>query len=108
MPSIDKHVTRELLALDGSATSRDAARLMEERRIGALGVRENGKVIGLVTERDLAIQVLGRGLTGEVPIREAMRRDVPSISPRASETDCSNIMRDHATRHLLVEDAGQV
>jgi len=43
-----------------------------------------------------------------MPIREAMRRDLPTLSSRASETDCSNAMRDHYTRHLLVEDAGQV
>jgi CBS domain-containing protein len=108
MATIEKHITRELIALDASASCRDAARLMEDRRIGAIGVRDGGKIVGVVTERDLAIRVLGAGRTAEVPIREAMRTDVPAISPRASETDCSNLMRDHATRHLMVEDKGEL
>ena len=108
MATIEKHITRDLIALDGSATCREAARLMADRRIGAVAVSESGKIVGVVTERDLAIRVLGAGLDAEVPVRQAMRADVPPISPKATETDCSNLMRDHATRHLMVHDKGEV
>jgi CBS domain-containing protein len=108
MASIEKHVSRTVVALDASAPCMEAARLMTDRRIGAIGVREGGRIVGLVTERDLASRVVGRGDPGNIPIREAMRRDVPSVPPTATETECSNLMRDHYTRHLLVEDRGQV
>jgi CBS domain-containing protein len=108
MASIEKHVSRNVVALDASAPCTEAARLMTDRKIGAIGVREGGKIVGLVTERDLVSRVVGRGGPSQVPIREAMRRDVPSVALTASETECSNLMRDHYTRHLLVEDKGQV
>ncbi|HZA51072.1 MAG TPA: CBS domain-containing protein [Myxococcaceae bacterium] len=97
-----------MIALDGSASCTEAARLMTERRIGAIGVREEGSVVGIVTERDLASRVVGRGDAGSTPIRLAMRRDVPTVQPSASEAECSNLMRDHYTRHLLVEENGAV
>jgi CBS domain-containing protein len=109
MPGIDRYVTRELVGLDPAATCREAARLMAEKRIGAVGVNEGGKTLGLVTERDLIYNVLLAGrATCDFPILQAMRRDLPVISPAISETECSELMRVHFTRHLLVADKGQV
>ena len=108
MATIERHISREVIALDASASCTEAARLMTERRIGAVGVREGGRIVGMVTERDLAGRVVGRGDSGSTPIREAMRRDLPSVQPNATESECSNLMRDHYTRHLLVEESGSV
>jgi CBS domain-containing protein len=109
MPEIDRYVTRELVGLDAAATCREAARLMAEKRIGAVAVNERGKTLGIVTERDLIYNVLLAGrATCDFPILQAMRRDLPVISPATSETECSELMRVHFTRHLLVADQGQV
>jgi CBS domain-containing protein len=108
MATIEGHVTRKLVALEGSASCGEAARLMDERRIGAIAVRDGGRVVGIVTERDLATRVLGAGKSADLPVREAMRRDVPSITLKSSEVECSKVMREHATRHLIVEETGEV
>ena len=108
MASIDRHVTRNVVALDSMTPCREAARLMADRKVGSVAVREGGRIIGLVTERDLVGRVLARGDSGSMPIGEAMRTDLPAISCRASEGECANTMRDHFTRHLLVEDGGKV
>jgi CBS domain-containing protein len=108
MATIDRHVTRELVALDARTPCKEAARIMGEKRIGSVGVSDGAGVIGLVTERDLATRVLARDPHGEMPIREAMRTDVPTIRPNATETECANLMRVHYTRHLLVEEQGKV
>jgi CBS domain-containing protein len=81
---------------------------MIERRIGAIAVRDRGKVIGLVTERDLVAAALERQTQSDSPTQKWMRRNLPTVSPRASELECSTLMRDHNTRHLLVEDNGRV
>ena len=108
MASIRKHVTREVVSLDAASPIRDAARLMADRKIGSIGVREDGKLVGLVTERDLVTTVLARGGDGSLPVREAMRTGVPRVQASASEVDCATLMRDHYTRHLLVEEDGRV
>lgn len=108
MATIEKHVIRELVALEGDATCAQAARLMAEQGIGSVAVREGGRITGIVTERDLVARVLATGARPDLPIREAMRRDLPSVSPSASESECSALMRDHVTRHLLVAERGDV
>jgi len=108
MASIRRHVTRDVVALDGTTAIREAARLMTERRIGSVAVRDGGTIVGLVTERDLVETVLARGRDASQPIREAMRPGLPRVSADATETECSALMRDHTTRHLLVEEGGKV
>ena len=108
MASIRKHITREVVSLEAGAPIRDAARIMRDKKIGSVGVREDGKLVGLVTERDLVVAVLAGDSAPNGPIRQAMRTGIPRVKADASEADCSALMRDNTTRHLLVEDKGQI
>jgi CBS domain-containing protein len=108
MAAIRKHVTRDVVTLEAGAPIRDAARIMSERKIGSVAVREDGKIVGLVTERDLVITVLARAGNANQAIREAMRPSIPRVRADATEAECAALMRDHTTRHLLVEDKDQV
>ena len=106
MATIENHVTRDLVALDAGAPCTEAARVMAAENIGSVAVRDDGRVVGLVTERDLVTRVLAPGVDPALTIREAMRRDVPTVAPTATEAECTAIMRDHGTRHLLVVEGG--
>jgi CBS domain-containing protein len=108
MASIRRQMTREVVTLDATATIREAARIMADRKIGSVAVREGGRLVGLVTERDLVLRILARGGDAGQPIREAMRAGLPRVPADATEVDCAALMRDHQTRHLLVEDGGEV
>jgi len=108
MPSIESHVTRDLVALDGGMPCSEAARIMTQRLIGSVGVREDGRIVGILTERDLVVRVLADGAPGDLPIRKAMRSDVPTVTLATTDTECTALMRDHATRHLLVAEGGAV
>ena len=108
MATIRNHVTRDVVALEATAPIREAARLMAEQRIGSVAVKEGGRIVGLVTERDLVFTVLARGGDATQPIREAMRPGIPHVAATANEAEAAALMRDHATRHLLVEEGGQV
>ena len=108
MPSIANYVVRDVVGLEAEAPCKDAAALMAQRQIGAVAVKQAGKIVGLITERDLVTRILSRGLECTTPIVEAMRRDVPHISPEVNEVECASLMKDHATRHLLVTDRNEV
>ena len=108
MATIEHHVTRELVALAGETSCADAARALIEHGIGSVAVRVAGRVIGLVTERDLVARVLAEGASAELPISEVMRHDLPRVAPQTDEAECAALMRDHVTRHLLVADGGEV
>ncbi len=104
MPTIEKRVVRNVISLDENTTCNDAAHLMAQRRIGAVGVTRDGIFVGLVTDRDLAFHVLGEEKPGTVTLADIMRADAPSVSPSATERDCAHLMQMHSTRHLLVKE----
>jgi CBS domain-containing protein len=108
MASIRTHVTRDLVVLEASTPVRDAARLMTEKNIGSVAVREKGRILGLVTERDLVATVVARGADAGLPIREAMRAGIPRVGIDAGEAEVAARMREVGTRHLLVEENGEV
>jgi CBS domain-containing protein len=107
MPTIEKVIVRDVIALDASTTCHDAAHLMEARRIGSVGVRKGGKLVGLVTERDLVYGVMAKGEQSSRTLGE-VARELPSVTPSSTERDCAHLMRTHFTRHLLVKDGGEV
>jgi CBS domain-containing protein len=107
MATIRKHVTRNVVTLDALVPCREAARLMSEKKIGSIGVRLDGRITGLLTERELVVTVLARGGDGSLPVKDAVRT-LPRISPEATEVEAAELMRTHATRHLLVEERGEV
>jgi len=107
MASIRKHVTRDVVSLESGAPIRDAARIMADKKIGSVGVREDGKLVGLVTERDLVWRVLAKGDGAAKTLGDVMR-DGPTVTPSSTERDCAHLMQLHATRHLLVKDGGNL
>jgi CBS domain-containing protein len=107
MSTIRNHVTRDIVSIDASAPCRDAARLMAEKKIGSVAVRQGGRIVGLATERDLVATVLAHGGDGLQPIKEVVR-PMPSVAPDASEVACVDLMRDNYIRHLLVEEKGTI
>lgn len=108
MAAIRKQVTREIVTIGASEPMRAAAQLMEEHRIGSVVVRDGVKYLGLVTERDLMRTVCVQGVDPGRPVREAVRADIPRVPPAATEAETADLMRHHTTRHLLVEENGEV
>ncbi len=107
MATIEKHVTRDLVSLDAGAPCTEAARVMASENIGSIAVCDGGRIVGLITERDLVTRVLADGVAPDRAVRDTMRTDLPTVTPATSEVDCIAIMRDHGTRHLLVTEGGQ-
>ncbi len=94
-------------AIDVDATVYEALQLMAEKNLGALVVLEDGKLTGIVSERDYARKVilLDRG-SRETKVREIMTSDLITISPTDSVADCMELMTEHRVRHLPVVEDG--
>lgn len=87
----------------------DALRLMAEKNIGALPVVENGRVVGVVSERDYARKMVlkGRSSVG-TPVSAIMSAPVITVNPQQSVEACMGIMTDSHLRHLPVVEDGQL
>jgi CBS domain-containing protein len=87
------------------ATVRDAARLLADADIGALPVVSDGKLAGLVTDRDLVVRVLAADLGADTPVGEIASADICSITPDASLAEAARLLGQEQLRRLPVVDA---
>jgi len=99
-----------LVALDPATPVLDAARAIENNSIGAVVVQEKGQVVGIVTDRDLTIRVVGRGLDPKTTqLRDVMTTPVITLSLRDGQDDAIRIMQERNVRRIpLVERGGAV
>ncbi len=108
MARIENHVVREVVSLDETATLAEAARLMAGRGIGSVGVRCDGKLAGLVTERELLAAIARGADPARTALSAALQFPPPSVSPTATEREAAELMRAHHTRHLAVVERGEM
>jgi signal-transduction protein with cAMP-binding, CBS, and nucleotidyltransferase domain len=84
--------------MDRDHTVLRAARLMREQDVGSVVVvDEKGRPVGMVTDRDLAVKVLGEGKSPETPVDEVMSHPVFAVSRDALVFDA---LREMARRHV--------
>ena len=87
----------------------DAVKLMTEKNIGALVVVEREQVIGIVTERDVARNVVLMARSPkETPLSDIMTTLVMIVPPERTSEECMALMIEHRLRHLPVMDGGRL
>jgi CBS domain-containing protein len=86
-----------------------AIELMCEKNIGGLLIVENGKLVGIFTERDYARKLILKGKSSkDTPIRDLMTSNLVTVSPDTSIDDCMRVMTGRKIRHLPVLDKGEL
>ena len=88
-------------------SSQDAARMMQDNDCGSLPVvesRNSMKLAGMVTDRDLALRVLGRGMDANTPVREAMTKNISSVKVDDGLDAVERVMTGQQVRRVPVVD----
>jgi CBS domain-containing protein len=86
-----------------------ALQLMSEKEVGALPVVEEGKLVGIFSERDYARKVILKGRSSlETPVSEIMTPKVLTVQLDETMEKCMELMTDKHVRHLPVLDNGQL
>jgi CBS domain-containing protein len=94
---------REVYAIAPGASVLEAVRQMAERHIGALLVIEEGRLEGIVSERDYARKVVLNGRSSTTTaVREIMSAPVVTIGPDQTVEDAMRLMTSRRIRHLPV------
>jgi len=102
-----RHILRSkgdaTLSTDPSVPVREALEAMRHNNIGSLLVVQDGKLVGLFTERDFARNVAVRGASSlESTVGDVMVEDVLFVSLDTPIEDCMVLMTEKRTRHLPV------
>ena len=93
---------RSGVAVSPDATIRTAAGVMENAGVGALGVVEHGRLVGIVTDRDLVRRALARGLRLDARVDSVMTAPVITIDVGADVHSVFALLRANAIRRIPV------
>lgn len=100
---------QNLSSLSPKETVLAAAKLMTTRKIGALLILEEGKLVGILSERDIAGRLVAEGKSpGGTLIETIMTPRPETIGPKASVMDALQRMQEGGFRHLPVEEDGKI
>jgi CBS domain-containing protein len=91
------------------ATVFEAIQLMADKNVGAVLVTENGKLVGIISERDYTRKVVLKGKASKTTaVREILSSHVIHVSPSQTVEECLHLMTDHHIRHLPVLDGDKI
>jgi CBS domain-containing protein len=86
----------------------EVAERMTAKNVGAVVVKDFGKLIGILTERDLLKAMAARVHTSEARVRQWMTADPITVPVTMALGEAAQVMLDNGFRHLPVLDDGQV
>ncbi len=90
-------------------TAYKALQIMSKENLGGLLVIDNGKIVGIFTERDYARKVILKGKSSKTTtVSELMTKEVLYVDPGTSVEDCMALMTEKCVRHLPVMEKKQL
>ncbi|WP_028467720.1 CBS domain-containing protein [Nisaea denitrificans] len=100
---------QDLSSLSPKETVLTAAKLMTSRKIGALLILDGEKLVGILSERDIAGRLVAEEKSPGGTLIEAIMTPKPeTIGPKASVMDALQRMQEGGFRHLPVEEDGKI
>jgi CBS domain-containing protein len=97
-------MSRDVLTVAPEDTIGEAAAKMTERGVGAVVVSDFGRMIGILSERDIMRAVAGRVHSSEARVREWMTAEPITATEDMSVEEAGHTMLEHGFRHLPVVD----
>jgi CBS domain-containing protein len=99
----------DVATVDRKSTVLDAAKTMNQRRIGAVVVTDGDRVIGIFTERDILNRVVAAGKDPKItPVGEVMTSPMACCRRDSHMAECKTVMSQKRIRHLPVVEEGKL
>jgi CBS domain-containing protein len=95
-------MTRDVLLANPGQKLRDVAAEMEKHDIGVMPVSENDRLVGMITDRDIAVRGISHGLGPDAPVRDVMSAEVKYVFEHEDIDDLAQNMADEQIRRLPV------
>ncbi len=93
----------EIYAVGPDQSTYKALQIMAEKDVGAVAVLEEGRLLGILTEREYARKIVLHGKTSRhTPVFDTMNRDYPRVDPDTSIDECMRLISERRFRYVAV------
>jgi len=98
-------MTKSVISVDSTISVNEAAKMMEDVRVGAAIVMENNTPIGIITDRDFAVKIVAHAYQITTPVKQVMSTPLITIGPDESVWMVADLMHTRGVRKLpVIED----
>src|SRR3954465_621567 len=110
MATLKEIMTKSPITVRPDDSARKAAGLMKDNHVGPIPVLDQErKLVGMVTDRDLAIKVVAEGRPAETKVGDVMSRDLFTCGPNDNVKEAIKMMETHQVRRVpIVDDQGHL
>ena len=95
-------MTRDVQTASRETSLRDAAVMMRDGDMGSIPVVDGGKLVGIVTDRDMVVRVLAEGKGADTAVSEAMTSDLVTVKPDDYVFEAIRLMGERQVRRIPV------
>src|SRR5215213_10310144 len=95
-------MTRDVLVARPDQSIQDAAQMMADIDAGAVPVSNHDRLVGMITDRDIAVRAVARGLSAETPVGDIMTADIRYCFDDEDTDDVLDNLGDQQIRRLPV------
>jgi len=110
MPTLKEIMTRNPITVRPDDSAQKAASLMKESHVGPIPVLDQeSKLIGMVTDRDLAIKIVAEGRPADTKVSDVMSSNLFTCGPDDNVKEAIKMMETHQVRRVpIVDDQGHL
>jgi CBS domain-containing protein len=101
-------MTKALITVNPTTTALQIAKMMEQGGIGAILVKENETLVGIITDRDFATKIAANNLPFGTPVKEIMSSPLITINHGEPLSSAAEIMVSKKIRKLAVSEDGNI
>jgi len=104
---VSEVMTREVKTVSPDQTAREAASFMLSEDAGSMPVSDGDRLVGMITDRDIAVRGVANGQGPDTPIRDLMTDEIICVRDDESVEDVARKMSEAQVRRLPVVDENQ-
>ena len=107
--AIREVMTPDPTTVEPGTSAQEAARKMKSEDVGSLPIVDGGRLVGMITDRDLALRLVAEGKSADTPVGELGSRELVTIDPQQDLGEAARLMSEHQLRRLPVcEEDGKL
>ncbi|MEK0322455.1 MAG: CBS domain-containing protein [Nitrosopumilus sp.] len=101
-------MTKALISVNPTTTAVQIAKMMEQGGIGAVLVKENDNLVGIITDRDFATKIAANNLSLDTPVEKIMSSPLVTINHDEPISAAAQMMSNKKIRKLAVSENGTI